>query len=302
MKFLFALFLFVVGAGFFAFNFSLGVFDDLFFRDKVGEVLQGIKERQVVIDLSLQELEREIVIPSPLNTLDAFQEEQGGLASLVSLSKDDVLQWTNAHRQEIGLSPLKGSLLLDEIAQTKVQDMFANQYFAHVSPLEVGIGDLAENAEYEFLAIGENLALGNYETSEVLVQAWMDSPGHRENILNDRYEEIGIALQQGVFEGNSIWLAVQVFARPLSACDLPSEILKTEITLGKIQSEELILILDQMREELRIFHPKSGPSYKRKVEEYNVLVERYNTLVGELQANINSYNLEVQAFNACARQ
>ena len=302
MKFLLVLFLCVGAAGFFLFNVSLGVFNDLFFVDKAEELFQGIVERQVVADFFLQELERKISIPPPLRALDEALGGQDELAPSVSLSVKEVFLWTNVHRQDNGLSPLQGSLLLNEIALRKVQDMFANQYFAHISLVEIGISDLAEDAGYEFLASGENLALGNYEDSQALVQAWMDSPGHRENILGARYEEIGIALQQGDFEGNSTWLAVQVFALPISACDFPSETLKEEIALGKIQIEELTFILAQMREELGTPQQKPRSSYNRKVAAYNTLVEQYNKLAQEVQGKTSRYNIEVQTFNACARQ
>lgn len=302
MKLLLVLFFCVVAAGFFVFNLSLGVFNDVFFADKAEQFFQGIAEREVAADLFLQELEREISIPPPLKILDEVLTGQDQLAPSVFLKQEEVFLWTNVHRQENGLNSLKSSLLLDEIASSKIQDMFAKQYFAHISPAEIGISDLAEDAGYEFLAMGENLALGNYEDSQALVQAWMDSPGHRENILGSRYEEIGVALQQGVFEGNSTWLAVQVFALPLSACDFPSETLKEEITLGKIQVDELILLLDQMRADLKASHPRAGSNYNKKVEDYNILVEQYSILVAELQTKIGRYNIEVQIFNTCASQ
>ena len=72
--------------------------------------------------------------------------------------------------------------------------------------------------------------------------------------MGSRYEEIWFALQQGHFEGHSTLLAVQVFALPISACDFPSETLKEEIALGKIQIEELTFILAQMRQELGTPH------------------------------------------------
>ena len=272
MKFLLVLLLLVAAAGFFAANLSLGVLD------------QEVLKKQGVVDLFLEEAEREISAPPPLKI---FQPSSPS----VSLSAAGVLQWTNVQRQTAGFLPLARNFALDQIAQRKVQDMFARQYFAHISPLGIGVGDVAKDTGYEFIAIGENLAQGNYASDQALVGSWMDSPGHRENILGARYTEIGIAVEKGLYEGNSTWLAVQTFALPLSACDFPDENLKEEIDLGKAQIAQLGAILEQMREELQA----------KQVKEYNALVDQYNTLVGDVQAKIAQYNIQAQAFNECAK-
>jgi uncharacterized protein YkwD len=275
----------VVAAGFFATNLSLGVFDDLFFGNlvkKVGEMEAVLKE-QATVDFSVQETEKEISSPSPLKI---FQPASNS----VSLGAGGVLQWTNVQRQAAGLPSLMRNSVLDQIAQRKVQDMFAHQYFEHVSPAGLDVGDLAEYAGYAFIAVGENLALGNYASDQALVQAWMDSSGHRENILGARYEEIGIAVQKGLYEGNSTWLAVQTFALPLAACDFPDENMKAQIDLEKTQIAQLGVILAQMRE-----------LDTKQVKEYNVLVDQYNMLVRDVQASIAQYNVQAQAFNSCAQ-
>jgi hypothetical protein len=218
------------------------------------------------------------------------------------LSAEGVFQWTNIHRQQAGLVLLVKNSLLDEIAQAKVEDMFARQYFEHVSPSGEGISQVAEAFGYEFITIGENLALGNYANDQALVQAWMNSPGHRENILGDSYSEIGIALARGTFEGNMTWLAVQVFARPLSACNFPDQTLKNTIEMNKAELEQLSLELERLREEIEAHRPKFGPAYNQKVAEYNALVDEYNNLAAHLQANIAAYNLQVQNFNTCAKR
>ena len=298
MKFFAILFLLVASAGFFAVNLSLGVFNDLFLGSKEQEVLevQEVLKKQDTAHLLLEEAKQAISLPSPLKIFGPASSPGGS----VSLSAEGVLQWTNTSRQTAGLPMLEKSFELDQIAQRKVEDMFARQYFAHVSPVGLDVGDLAEGAGYQFIAIGENLALGNYESDQALVQAWMDSPGHRENILGIRYQEIGIALQKGLYEGNSTWLAVQTFALPLSACDFPDKKLQGEIELGKIQIGEIGSILEQLRGELESEGPKGGPGYEKKIREHNMLVDQYNALAGEIQAKIAQYNIQAQIFNECA--
>jgi len=179
--------------------------------------------------------------------------------------------------------------------------MFEKQYFAHVSPLGIGVGDLAMQYGYEFIAIGENLALGNYENDQDLVQAWMDSPGHRENILNQRYEAIGIAVGKGLFEGSNTWLAVQSFGKPLSSCDLPDEALKQEIESLKTQIDDLESVLDMKRSELHDARPRRGAAYNNQVQEYNQLVGRYNDLIAQVENLIVRYNIQINQFNECAK-
>jgi len=300
MKFLLGFFLLIAAVGFFAANLSLGVFDDLFPRSGGAEAVevQGVLKKQDMADFSLEELETEISTPLPLKIVQSVFGESEPAAFL---STAGVLQWTNVQRQKAGLDELEISALLNEIATRKVKDMFEQQYFAHVSPAGLGVSDLAKDAAYGFIAIGENLALGNYESDEALVQAWMDSPGHRANILGARYQEIGIALQQGLFEGKPTWLAVQVFALPFSACDFPDKELQEEIELGKAQIEEISAILEQSRAELEVEGPKGGPGYEKRRQDYNMLVDQYNALVLEIQAKVAKYNIQVQAFNGCAK-
>lgn len=218
-----------------------------------------------------------------------------------SLTKSGVFIWTNTHRSIDGLPFLTENTQLNEAAAAKVQDMFELQYFAHVSPTERDAGDFVKDSRYEFLIVGENLALGNYEDDETLVQAWMDSPGHRENILNERYREIGIAVGQGIYEEQSTWLAVQIFGLSLSSCSYPSEILHVQIDTNQKESDELEQALTTKKEELGDIRPKRGSLYGQAVDEYNALVYTYNTLARELKQLVIQYNAQVEVFNECLR-
>jgi len=178
--------------------------------------------------------------------------------------------------------------------------MFKLQYFEHESPTGVLFTDLADVYGYEYLAMGENLAFGHYESEEALVQAWMDSPGHRANILHAKYQEIGIAMQKGNFEGQEVWMAVQTFGLALSTCPVPEEDIKTAIDIKKIGVEALQEFLDITKEELDRMRPKYGSAYGSKINEFNDLVEKYNKTVLETQNLITGYNIQVEIFNQCA--
>ena len=239
----------------------------------------------------IQEIEKEISAPPPLRALIEAPSSM--------LTEQGVLQWTNIQRTRNGLAPLTGNTRLNGAASSKLQDMFTRQYFEHVSPSGEDAGDLAQHTGYEFLAIGENLALGNYADDQTLVQAWMDSPGHRANILNIRYQEIGVAVGKGIFEGNSTWLAVQIFGLPLSACPQPDEQVKTQVELYEAQASESEERLETMKMDLEL-GTQRGVAYNRKVQRYNDLVEEYNALARQIKVLVVQYNAQVTTFNECA--
>jgi len=241
-----------------------------------------------------EEVEKEISIPPPLRAEKEYPE--------AFLTKEGVITLTNLQREKYGLPPLEENLQLNAGAAIKVTDMFENQYFAHTSPLGEGVGDLAKQVNYEFILIGENLALGNFQNDEVLVQAWMDSTGHRENILNSRYQEIGIAVQKGIFEGESTWLAVQHFGLPLSACPQLDETLKAEIWANENEISQLQKTLRSLQIEIKTMRPKRGIIYNQKIEQYNTFVSEYNALVKETETLIDEYNSQIRLFNECVTE
>jgi uncharacterized protein YkwD len=241
----------------------------------------------------VQETGKQIFTPAPLRAEKEAQE--------AFLTKEGVIARTNAERAKLGLPALKESINLDASAEAKVLDMFKNQYFAHQSPGGLGVGDLAENAGYDFLIIGENLALGNFENDQALVQAWMDSPGHRANILNANYQEIGVAVQKGIFEGRTTWLAVQHFGKPVSACAQPDAALKIKIENSQKQLSQIQGNLEALRLVLQETNRKNREEYNQKVGQYNDLVSQYNNLSAEIKVFVATYNQEVQAFNSCAQ-
>ncbi len=109
-----------------------------------------------------------------------------------------VLDLVNAEREKEGLSALTLSTELTELATMKSKDMAVNNYFSHESPTYGDPFDMLQTYGVTFLAAGENIAAGQ-PTPESVVTAWMNSEGHRANILNANYTEIGI----GCYEGGS---------------------------------------------------------------------------------------------------
>lgn len=245
-------------------------------------------------ELLPSEIEKRILTPFPLR----IEKEEPD----AYLSRSGVIYLTNIQREKYGLSPLKENVQLNAAAEIKAEDMFKNQYFAHISLLGEGVAGLTEGVGYEFIIIGENLAFGNFKDDSILVQAWMESEGHRENILNPNYQEIGVAVKKGIFEGKTTWIAVQHFGLSLSACSQPDEALKNEIEEKKNEIIQLQNTLKRIEVEIRTIRPRRGIFYTQKIEEYNFLVSEYNVFLKEIETLINSYNTQIKLFNECVAE
>jgi uncharacterized protein YkwD len=126
------------------------------------------------------------------------------------LTKTSLISLTNQARESLGFSGLKESQVLNQAAFLKAQDMLNNDYFSHNSPQGVTPWHWFETAGYNYKYAGENLAIGFIESTDVN-RAWLDSPSHRQNILNPSYKEIGIAVVTGEFQGSETTVVVQLF-------------------------------------------------------------------------------------------
>lgn len=293
------------GLAIFLFTWHMGVLSDLIEGGKAifsivkEDVEDGISEVIVPTlfertpDLSLESMEEEVSAPPPLR---AFEDVADAVLTPVG-----VLDWTNSHRALNGLPPLFSNAQLNSIANMKAEDMIEKQYFAHISPGGLGAADVAREIGYEYISIGENLALGNYADDETLVQAWMDSPGHRKNILDARYKEIGIAVKKGLYEDAPVWFAVQTFGLSIEGCNKPDETLEASVTSGKAQLKGLEKSLTSSLSEIENMQPKNGAAYNQKVREYNNLVGVYNSLLADVEILVGEFNAQVNEFNVCVR-
>lgn len=217
-----------------------------------------------------------------------------------ALDAAGVIAETNDQRAANGnMPPLAENATLDDVATLRIDDMFAQQYFAHVGPQGESAITVASSVGYRFIALGENLALGTYAGDAGVVAAWMASPGHRANILDTHYTQIGVAVREGVFDGAETWIAVQVFGRPASDCPSPDANLKTSIDLSENQLNVMAGDLQTEKAAIAAMSPQSGPSYNAQVEDYNNLVAQYNNLATQTKTAIGEYDSQVDAFNAC---
>ncbi len=218
------------------------------------------------------------------------------------LTVEGIIYYSNKERLEDDLHSLVRSEKLDRAARYKLEDMFEFQYFAHNDP-DGGMGadELADMAGYDYILIGENLAMGNFEDDRDLVTAWMDSPGHRSNILRDRYTEIGVAVQKGVYNGRDVWMAVQIFGTPMSECPAPDDQLAEMIRDNKAVLEVLSAEIRTLEAEIDEGEISSLDEYGRIIDQYNSLVESHNELIEETKIIIERLNTQIEIFNECVR-
>lgn len=243
------------------------------------------------IGQTISQVSKEIFTPPPLNI--------GGPEKQVVLLQSKIIEETNLQRQQNGnLSALTENTRLDAAASAKANDMFSNQYFEHVSPAGVDPGKLVQSYGYDYIVAGENLILGNFFSEKEVVQDWMNSPGHRANILNNRYTEIGVAVIKGTYKGQTVWIGVQEFGLPLSICSQPNAGLKDQVDSEKTRLDVLSSQIAAKKNQINDTNPKSA-AYSQMIDDYNQLVAQYNSLAEELKGIIANYNNQVSGFNNC---
>lgn len=123
------------------------------------------------------------------------------------VSEKEMLRLLNIERQKNGLSTLRANESLRSVARAHCGDMFANGYFSHYNPEGLSPFDRMDNAGISYQAAGENLAYA--PTVEIAHQGLIDSPGHRANILSDKYGQIGIGVMDAGIYGK---MFCQVFS------------------------------------------------------------------------------------------
>lgn len=133
-----------------------------------------------------------------------------------SITVQELLNITNQKRAEAGLSPLTLNSQLSNAANAKASYMFQKNFWAHVAPDGTTPWYFIKNSGYEYLYAGENLARG-FNTAPDVVNAWMASPTHRENMLSSNYKDIGFAVQTGTLTGSETVLVVEEFGSRYSA-------------------------------------------------------------------------------------
>ncbi len=142
-----------------------------------------------------------------------------------------VVELTNDSRGDSSLGQLRRNATLDAAAELKAEHMAEYGYFAHYAPDGTSPWHWFDEAGYNYIHAGENLAV-HFTDSDEVVEAWMKSPTHRENILNGNYTEIGVGTAKGQYQGYPTVFVVQLFGTPASAGTLALPTPTAEETLA----------------------------------------------------------------------
>lgn len=134
-----------------------------------------------------------------------------GFATDIQAQK--LYELTNKERAKAGLGGLSFNEKLSQAAYKKAQDMFAKNYWAHYAPDGKTPWDFMYGVGYQYEYAGENLAK-NFLFSDHVIEAWMNSSSHKENVLKKDYTEIGFAIVNGLLNGEETTLVVQMFGKP----------------------------------------------------------------------------------------
>lgn len=167
-----------------------------------------------------------LILPTFLNAPQAW-------ASEITAAK--VIELTNGNRQAQGLNALTENAQLDRAAASKAADMEKEQYFSHTSPSGATPWHWFQKEGYAYQYAGENLAI-HFTTAEDQQTAWMNSPSHRENILNPKYKEIGVAVRTITQKGEKVILTVQMFGAAPESLSTPIVESKNDVVRSSVEA------------------------------------------------------------------
>lgn len=234
--------------------------------------------------------------PGPLSKII-----KGSSVSHGVISSDGIIAIVNKERASAHDEPLNNSTLLESSATVKAKDILARSYFAHTAPDGKTVSDLVSDEEYEYIKVGENLALGSFFDDADVMKAWMASPGHRANILDHAYEEIGVGIAYGKFNGEDVVIVVQHFGRPKSACPTIDTNLKLSFETAKNHLDEEEHILQDLKDSIDKGRA-SGNTMNDEVEKFNSLYSIYKIDYEKINELRSMYNEQVFAFNKCLEE
>jgi uncharacterized protein YkwD len=249
-----------------------------------------------------------------------------------TLSTDKIIELTNKYRAANNLPPLTQNTLLTSAADTRTNDMFQKQYFDHVSPNGTTPSDVVLKTGYDYSVSGENIALGDFTSEQDLVDAWYASPGHRANILNPQYSQIGVSAQINDYQGRHTWIATQEFGKPAPKCNLPDQNLSNTIDQDKTQYGNLAAQMNDLSQKTQDLTDQSNQkttqgnsvfsqtASKSKAQPYwnegkslakeadqdlaqaKSIDAQLKTLYSQIDELISKYNAEVSSYNNCIKQ
>ncbi len=125
--------------------------------------------------------------------------------------ESEIVRLVNAERAKRGLQQLSINWQAARVARIKSQDMINNNYFSHISPVYGSPFKMLESFQLRYSAAAENIAYGQRSAQEVM-NSWMNSPGHRANILSGNVTQIGVGVAK---KANGTMYFTQLFLKPI---------------------------------------------------------------------------------------
>ncbi len=172
-----------------------------------GDTFWGIAHR---FEISIDELKKANPNITDISKLYVGQKIMVPDTQSLASHEQQVFELVNKERAARGLPLLKLNTELSRVARFKSQDMIDKKYFSHTSPTYGSPFDMMQKFGLRFSAAGENIAYGQKTASEVM-NSWMNSSGHRANILSQAYTQIGIGVAK---MGNGTLYWTQMFMNP----------------------------------------------------------------------------------------
>lgn len=212
------------------------------------------RPKAIQIDVLFLYLLLFVVFRGGVSKIHALYPDVLGYATDIRVEK--LLEVTNQKRQEQGLSPLSLNAQLSQAAAQKAVDMFSKNYWAHNSPEGKTPWDFIVASGYSYTVAGENLAK-NFSDSRGVVDAWMASPTHRDNMLKTSYQDIGFAVVNGVLNGEETTLVVQMFgtgvAKPVSVAAPQAVLVEGASAFAQVSKKPIINIPTLSRDISSVF-------------------------------------------------
>ncbi len=210
-----------------------------------------------------------LIFQSLINYIPKLNPNILGYASQIAPS--EVIRITNEKRASAGLQPLSLNQTLSNAAYTKGRDMIEKDYWAHVAPDGTQPWKFFKDFNYGYKYAGENLAR-DFSNANDVVNAWMNSATHKENILNPKYKEIGIGVIDGDLAGSDTTIVVQFFgtkyadkvAAPIAEATSVESVATTEAEVAPVA--DLSAVIPEVKSEITSID-----------ENQKVLVSPFNT-------------------------
>lgn len=155
-------------------------------------------------------------------------------AEMSRIVTDEVITFVNKERKENGLNKLRVDPVLSKIALLKGEDMLRRGYFAHDTPEGRRPWEWIAKEEYDYVYAGENLAM-DFSSAELIHKAFMKSPNHRKNILNEKYLDIGVAVVSGEILGHESDILIQFFGTKRRDAFVPQKAMAQKPAIQRIE-------------------------------------------------------------------